>query len=81
MLSFIKYSLILILFAACASSNLELSKELTKVPPQSEYRTELVPPTGVGYYVDFYGRISDEEISWKDKGFYILFEKDHQKKI
>lgn len=81
MLSFIKYSLILILFAACASSNLEPSKELTKVPPQSEYRTELVPPTGVGYYVDFYGRISDEEISWKDKGFYILFEKDHQKKI
>lgn len=81
MMCFIKYSLILMLFVACASSNLEPSKELTKVPPQSEYRTELVPPTGVGYYVDFYGRISDEEISWKDKGFYILFEKDHQKKI
>ena len=81
MLSFIKYSWILILFAACASSNLEPSKELTKVPPQSEYRTELVTPTGVGYYVDFYGRISDDEISWKDKGFYILFDKDDQKKI
>ena len=81
MLSFIKYSWILILFAACASSNLEPSKELSKVPPQSEYRTELVTPTGVGYYVDFYDRISDDEISWKDKGFYILFDKDDQKKI
>ena len=79
MLFFIKYFLTLILFVACASSNLEPSKELSKVPPQSEYRTELVTPTGVGYYVDFYGRISDEEISWKDKGFYILFDKDARK--
>ena len=81
MLCFIKYFLTLILFVACASSDIGPSKELTKVPPQSEYRTELVPPTGVGYYVDFYGRVSEEEISWKDKGFYILFEKDRQKKI
>ena len=81
MLRFIKYSLILILLVACASSNIEQSKELTKVPPQSEYRTEFVSPTGVGYYVDFYGRISDDEISWKDKGFYILFDKEDQKKI
>lgn len=56
---FIKYTLLPILLVACASSDIVPPKEKTKDTPQSEYRTELVPPTGVGYYVDFYGRINE----------------------
>lgn len=70
-----------VFFVACASNEMMTVKNVSKGKPQIEYRTKFVSPTGVSDYTRFYGRIDDEEISWKDKGFYILFEKDNQKKI
>lgn len=71
----------IVIFVACASNEMMATKGKSKDKPQIEYRTKFVPPTGVGDYTRYYGRIDDEEITWKDKGFYVLFEQNNQKKI